>query len=593
MLASITGLIISVVMLSLWLVQASSAEAEAGGGIICGAKFNDLNGDGIWDMAAEPTLPGWEITVQGAGIFSSTVTDADGRYCFTNLPVPQPDTTFQVMEQMQPGWQQTFPQGGFHIVILQPGQGQDDVNFGNHQGAAMAGIHGRKFYDANNNGQHDPGEQGLPNWTITLVDSNGLPISTTTNAQGRYWFTELLTDTYTISEVQQNGWTQTFPISPSVYTVLYVPSQSIDNLDFGNYIVPGEIHGMKFLDQNGDGIKDANEPGLSNWAIQLQGNNIFLTTYTDQDGNYWFMDLPPGSYTLSEIQPPPVWNGQFMVQWVQTFPPTGTHTIDLDSGEVVEDVDFGNWQNGKNDFCMLPWDNHFLNQTSLITELYIFNASTDVQKGYTVQFVGPTTFTAAITLPIYLNPYQYGIVPVQIAYPSIFTGPGQNATFQAIVTNLTTNTSFTCSAALWSYSPQWWTSNNVNSGLGGGIPLGFTQNISFTVTNNGGGGSLRLEGGGTVTYTIMAMSRGMSETAPIVSLNGLPPGSVITGEITLQPGETADIPLSFAFTEHNILAPTDIVFMLDMDGVGEADAMTYYLALPDPPRIYLPLIQTQ
>lgn len=589
LLTAITLLIVGAVILLLARVQSSSAQIVApGGGVICGAKFNDLNGDGVWDQAAEPTLPGWEIILEGNGVFTFTHTNADGRYCFFGLPVQPNGSVFILEEQMQSGWQQTFPPGGIHEIPLQPGQGFEDAHFGNHQEEEMPGIHGRKFYDLNNNGEYNDGEPGLPGWTITLMGGSGVSVTTTTDDYGRYWFTELLTDTYTISEVQQNGWTQTFPISPPVWIVNYVPTQPIDNLNFGNYSQPGQIHGMKFLDTNGDGIKDPDEPGLPEWGIQLQGNGLFLTEHTDENGNYWFMDLPPGTYTLSEIQPPPVWNGQFMVQWVQTYPPSGTHTIELEPGEIVEGVDFGNWQNGKNDFCMLPWDNHFLNETSLTTELYIFNASTDIEKGYTVQFVGPTTFTPTTPLPITLNPYEYGVVEVDVAYPSIFTGPGQSATFQAIVTNLTSNTTFTCYAALWSYSPNWWTSNNVNSGLAGGIPLGFSQNISFTVTNNGGG-NLRSTGVGTVTYKIEAMTRGMTDTT-IVSLNGMPVGETITGELTLLPGESADIPLSIEFTEHNILAPTDIVFMLDMDGDGNADAMTSYLALPDPPRIFLPFI---
>lgn len=587
LLAGIALLVISGVFVSLSLVRAG-----AGGSVICGAKFDDLNGDGQWDVATEPTLPGWTITLQGGGLVTSTVTNVDGYYCFTDLQVNQ-TTDFIIGEEMQDGWQQTFPPQGIHIVVLQPGQSVDNIHFGNHRGGGtMAGIHGMKFYDADNDGQKDPGEPGLAGWVITLIGSDGLPVtSTTTNENGQYWFVDLVTDTYTISETHQSGWTQTYPPPPGTWTVSYVPSQSIDNLDFGNHIPPGEIHGTKFLDANGNGVQDGNEGGLLGWQIQLQGNNIFSSTFTDQNGEYWFMNLPPGTYQVAEIQPAPVWNGQFMVQWTQTAPPTGTFTIPLDPGEVVIDRDFGNWQNGKNDFCMLPWDNHFLNQTSLSTELYIFNASTDMQKGYNVQFVGATTFTATTSLPIFLNSYQYGMVNVDIAYPNSFTGEGQNIIFQAIVTNLTTNTTFSCSAALWSYSPNWWTSNNVNSGLAGGIPFGFTQNISFTVTNNGGGGGLLLPGGGNpVHYTIMAMSRGMTDTA-VVSLNGLPPGSVITGEIDIPVGQSIDIPVDIQFIEQIHLAPTDIVFMLDMDGDGNAEAMTSYLALLNPPQAFLPAVQ--
>jgi hypothetical protein len=266
-----------------------------------------------------------------------------------------------------------------------------------------------------------------------------------------------------------------------------------------------------------------------------------------------------------------------MLQWVQTAPVSGTHSIELDPGEIVTGADFGNWQNGKNDFCMIPWDNHFLNTTSLMTEIYIFNASNDPQKAYTLQLVGPTTFTVTTPLPITLNPYQYGVVQIQVAYPSIFNAPSQSAQFQAIVTNLSSNpaTTFTCHAALWSYSPQWWTFPNVNSGLAGGIPFGFTQNISFTVQNNGPGGGLHIPAGGGANYRVWAMSRGF-EMTPVVSLNGMPPGMAITGTIT-DTGQT-HIPV------------TDVILELDVTGDGVPDMVTSYLAYLDPPQIYLPVI---
>ncbi len=581
-----------VLVFSLATAKGTLARTVVGGGGICGAKFDDQNANGVWDLGLEPTLPGWTIQLEGGGGFTSTTTNADGFYCFHNLA----DGQYIVMEVMQPGWQQTFPDpatggGGVHQVIINGGQQVDDINFGNHGGPRDGGVHGAKFYDHNNNGVWDADEWGLPGWTIQL-DGNGMVMTTTTGGDGRYWFMDLMTGTYTVTEMLQPGWVQTFPPPPGYYTFLYVPSQSIENLNFGNWTQEfGEIHGMKFHDLDGDGQKDVDEPGLPNWTITVQGNGFITSTVTDDQGNYWFMGLPPGTYIVSELQPPPVWNGQNMIQWVQTYPQTGTHTIQLGPNQMVHDVDFGNWQGGKNDFCMIPWDNHFLDQVSLVTEIYIFNASTDPQKAYTVQLVGPSTMTVLTpTLPISLNPYQYGVVHIQIDYPNSFTGEGQWAQFQAIVTNLATNTTFTCHASLWSYSPNWWTSPNVNSGLAGGIPFGFTQAISFTVTNNGGGDFPTLAGGGAVDYRIWAMSRGMTDTAPIVSLNGLPPGSVITGQLNITPGQSVDIPVEVAFTDFVLLAPTDIIFELDVDGDGLPDMVTSHLAYIDPPRVFLPVI---
>ncbi|MCL4264470.1 MAG: hypothetical protein KJ069_14695 [Anaerolineae bacterium] len=588
-LAGVVGGVSMVMVLVLTAVSRPQTIVAQGGAVICGFKFNDLNGNGVWDQPPEPGLPGWTIELLTGGGFSTTVTNVDGFYCFDGLA----DGQYTVQEVQQPDWQQTFPpmdpsgQPGVHVIVIQGGQGRDDVNFGNQE-TGGAGIHGAKFYDVNNDGVWDSTEPGLEGWVIELVGDNGTVLSTTTNQSGHYWFMGITTGTYTITEQLQPGWAQTYPPSGS-WVVLYVPSQAIEHLDFGNYAQPGEIHGLKFHDQNGNGMQDAGEPGLPNWTIMVQGSGLPIAATTNISGEYWFMGLPPDDYIVSEVQPPPVWNGQFMLQWVQTAPVSGTHSIELDPGEIVTGADFGNWQNGKNDFCMIPWDNHFLNTTSLMTEIYIFNASNDPQKAYTLQLVGPTTFTVTTPLPITLNPYQYGVVQIEVAYPSIFNAPSQSAQFQAVVTNQTSNTTFTCHAALWSYSPQWWTFPNVNSGLAGGIPFGFTQNISFTVQNNGPGGGLHLPaGGGDATYKIWAMTRGITDTAA-VSLNGLPPGVAITGTISNAAGLT-DIPVSISYTEFILLGPTDIIFELDVTGDGMPDMVTSYLAYIEPPRLYLPVV---
>src|SRR5262249_30650691 len=107
------------------------------------------------------------------------------------------------------------------------------------------------------------------------------------------------------------------------------------------------ISGHKFNDLNGNGTKDAGEPGLGDWTIFLDGSNggtlngvldpgEFSTT-TDIDGNYGFA-VAPGTYTLREVQQP---------GWTQTC----TDPADITSSggtfsttDVVTDVDFGNFK---------------------------------------------------------------------------------------------------------------------------------------------------------------------------------------------------------------------------------------------------------
>ncbi|MDY6940080.1 MAG: pre-peptidase C-terminal domain-containing protein [Cyanobacteriota bacterium] len=94
----------------------------------------------------------------------------------------------------------------------------------------------------------------------------------------------------------------------------------------------GEIAGLKWNDLNGDGVRDANEPGLEGWTIYLDDNqngqldaNETATT-TDADGEYRFTELGAGTYTVAEV----LQNG-----WEQTYP--GTSNVSPNSVSAKTD----------------------------------------------------------------------------------------------------------------------------------------------------------------------------------------------------------------------------------------------------------------
>jgi len=80
---------------------------EEPNGEIHGSKWNDLNGNGLWD-SGEPGLAGWTIylDVDLDDVWDlSTTTAPDGSYSFTGLA----SGTYRVGEEIQPGWEQTYP----------------------------------------------------------------------------------------------------------------------------------------------------------------------------------------------------------------------------------------------------------------------------------------------------------------------------------------------------------------------------------------------------------------------------------------------------------------------------------------------------
>lgn len=96
-------------------------------------------------------------------------------------------------------------------------------------------IYGRKIWDLNCNGGIDNGEQGVQGWTITLTSPGGATQTTTTDANGKYSFLNLPPGTYTLSEVTQNGWSQSTSAGP--YTV-YVAPDAYVLYDFLNCKTP-------------------------------------------------------------------------------------------------------------------------------------------------------------------------------------------------------------------------------------------------------------------------------------------------------------------------------------------------------------------
>ena len=90
-------------------------------------------------------------------------------------------------------------------------------------------ISGYKYEDKNGNGTWDSGEIALSGWTI----NNGLGGTTTTNASGYYEFINLpVGNTYTVREVNQEGWKQT-STNPSAITI--VAGMDQQNVNFGNF----------------------------------------------------------------------------------------------------------------------------------------------------------------------------------------------------------------------------------------------------------------------------------------------------------------------------------------------------------------------
>lgn len=290
------------------------------------------------------TLTVYKNTIGGNGTFNFTgslgtfsiATAANtGNKVFTDLA----PGTYTVTETAQAGWTMTENTCTNLSVVAGDNVSCTIVNTNNSK---LGSIRGTKFEDWDGDGKafETKWEVGLAGFTVYLdTNNNGAKDageqSTVTDSHGVYSFTNLPAGSYHVREVQQTGWTQTYPsanVSSNKYDITLAAGQNVKKKDFGNFKL-GVISGMKYNDVNGNGRKGSQEPGLSGWTIKIKGNNGYTSqAITDAQGNYSFTGLPAGNYQVSEVMQ----NG-----WKQTDKPG---QVKIRSAVVSTKNDFGNTQ---------------------------------------------------------------------------------------------------------------------------------------------------------------------------------------------------------------------------------------------------------
>jgi protocatechuate 3,4-dioxygenase beta subunit len=300
---------------------------------ISGFVYEDCDNDGVRD-AGEKGIAGVEILLSGAapaggGVFAAkTTTDATGKYEFTDLPG---NHTYTISEAQPSAYldgkdSAGTPFGGSAdarigfdfisgIAIPQsttPTAGVD-YNFGEVNGS----LNGVVYEDTDNDGVQDAGEAGIAGVTVTLTGTNDLAQNvsktTTTGVNGKYAFDQLRPGEYQITETQPAGYIDGKEslgnaggkIGDDKFTHIIVDGCTVGNgYKFGER-KPAEhsLSGSVFCDEDNDGVRDAGEEGISGVRVVLNGAGVTLTATTGATGQYEFLGLKAGTYTLTEIQP--------------------------------------------------------------------------------------------------------------------------------------------------------------------------------------------------------------------------------------------------------------------------------------------------
>lgn len=127
-------------------------------------------------------------------------------------------------------------------------------------------VSGMKWQDMNADGVEDPEDLGLGGWEIELSDVDGLVATTSTVGDGSYSFNDVPVGSYTVCEVNQSGWEQTYPlINNGCHDVTVLEATETTDIDFGNYLIPPRTCEVTLVSDESDYVveKDDTAKALS------------------------------------------------------------------------------------------------------------------------------------------------------------------------------------------------------------------------------------------------------------------------------------------------------------------------------------------
>lgn|GEM_PF-2765195 len=305
----------------------------------------DEDGDGVQDagedgIAGVPVTLTYDVLDNGVAttVVLETITDANGGYIFTDLPILPEGETYTVTISPPAGLDGTYEEDGSldstvvltsdpfgtdaaNPLALQPGEEHDTTDFGlnwvppvNTDGTGVGAIGDTIWSDADGDGIQDPGEAGLGGVTVNLFsdpDGDGVydtPAgTTTTDANGNYIFDDLPPGAYVVEvdpATLPAGVTQTGDpdgtLDNQSNPIPLAPGDVYVNADFGYTGIANTIGDTVWFDGNGDGIVDPDEPGFAGVTVVLLDSNgdVVATTITDANGNYSFTGVPDGDYQV-------------------------------------------------------------------------------------------------------------------------------------------------------------------------------------------------------------------------------------------------------------------------------------------------------
>ncbi|MCB9139635.1 MAG: hypothetical protein H6642_14935 [Caldilineaceae bacterium] len=367
----------------------SNNEPGATTGTIGDYVWYDLDGDGVQD-ANEAGIGGVKVTLTFPdGSTISTVTDENGKYIFTGLPIDADGESYTVTVDpttLPSGVTQTYDDDGVgtpntSTTTISTANPIDlDQDFGYNGNNTLGNL---VWEDSNADGVFNNGESLLGGVTLDIYrDTNGNGVFDSEDAlvttvvtsdtatdtggdTGNYLVEGLPDGTYFVNVSDDdsvlNGYWHSLGMPNTTnnsqndaYYAVDLDSEhnsagGVTDLtaDFGYYVKPAAVGNFVWVDLNNDGIQDTLEPPIEGVEVQMLieypgGQTVTLVTTTDANGYYSFNNLLlDEDYNGDGSGPEPT--------YTISIDPNQTALLTLSEGKVLNDTTTGAVTNVTND----------------------------------------------------------------------------------------------------------------------------------------------------------------------------------------------------------------------------------------------------
>ncbi|MGB3511209.1 MAG: S8 family serine peptidase [Microcoleaceae cyanobacterium] len=281
-------------------------------GSISGYKWNDQDGNGVWDDN-EAGIEEWSIFLDENenGLLDdgeiSTVTDAEGFYSFDDL---DPET-YRVAEELQDGWEQTYPAQP-EVIFEADFSDDDDENSDldgftvDNTGAADDGL----WHLSTRRGD-EPGHSGVDSMYYGIEEDGNYDAGDTA---GRIISPVIDLNEFNSAQLSFNYFLETEDLAPTYDVATLLISEN------GGEFIPIASNAVELEDPT---------TGWTNATFDL-------SSYVGQEIEISF-DFATGDRAFNEFEG---WYIDDVV--VETSDTDPYHTVEVGSGENLEDINFGN-----------------------------------------------------------------------------------------------------------------------------------------------------------------------------------------------------------------------------------------------------------